>query len=185
MATKESMQLPIIEAYGKAGFLKIKSALAMDDKKDNYGKVVFSFVGTTGAKTSVDCYMDVFEFNMFMEDIHSGRMKELVKAGKTYTSNYGGREEDGQPVSRYFTISSSTAADYYFCGMKFPAVKTDKGAFTPVKGKDPLCKISVPISHAVFESRYELWKELFRKYLEQNVTLERYKNNYQQAQVTT
>lgn len=180
--TEQKEQFPIIAAYGKNGFLKIKSALDMDDKGENYGKVVFSFVNAIDPAKFVDCYMDVHEFNIFMEKIHKGELKELLASGKTYTSNYGGKMDNGSPISRYFTVGKSSITDYFFTGQKYPAEKTDKGAYKPKSGAKALVQVQVPISQDVFEERYEVWKTLYRKYLDRCITLDRFKDPYVKGQ---
>lgn len=181
-AKEKEEQVPIIAAYGKNGMLKIKSALDMDDKGENYGKVIFSFVSLVDSSKYVDCYMDVNEFNLFMEKIHNGTIRGILAAGKAYTSNYGGRTEEGGPISRYFTIGKSTVADYFFTGQKYPAEKTDKGAFKPKKDAKALVQIQVPISQEVFDLKYDVWKTLYRKYLDRVITLDRFKDPYKAQQ---
>lgn len=91
-------------------FVNIKPALTLSD-----GKVCFSFPmkGTSG-KDVFDIYIDADLFNLWMEDIKSGRMFKILKqeadAGEKYAKHY--KFATGEKLCKNLGISNSRNGGY-------------------------------------------------------------------------
>lgn len=183
----------ICSAYGKKGFFKVKAAWDIQ-------RVLFSFVDT-GSRKSIDCYLPVARAKALVKKFNSGQLdKMLAKSIHTaeaenkqyppcvWMSPYGGTENNGKCISRYFTLSpgmKTTTGKYNYAVLtayEFPASKNSLGGFEPKKGAAPSLTIRVPvIERAEFEDKIIELEEAIQRYYDWRYSYENVKSAYNRS----
>lgn len=164
-------QKSIYEIYGKKAFLKVKSALGLGED-GSMGKVEFSFV-VKGSQNNehIDCYIDILDYILFMNEIKSGELQrkaaQLKAEGKTkelWMSPYGGSKLNNQLVSRYFKLLPGSQSEIVMQACVYPAEQTAIGGYKPIQGAQPISNIYVPLS----------WKDLTKLRIVSSYPIEEY-----------
>lgn len=182
MANETKDRDVLIPLYGSKAFVKIKQCLDID-------KVCFSFVDKADSKKHVDVYMEADEFGAtLMADIKNHTLlykleKEKEKGEKypkeVYTSPVGGNAtgNNGNPISRYFTIAPGIKTDAVLTGLAFPAEKNETGAFIKLKDSKAITTLRVPCSYNDLRILQYRWSFLERDYMTQKYTMANMKSD--------
>lgn len=177
--------------YGAKAFVKIKQWL-------DVGKMAICFVNLKDTSKYINCYMEAEEFGaLFMADIKNGSLfrkiqeekSKTIASGKQFSNSIwsspiGGNAtaNNGEPVSRYFTISPGLKTEIVLTAIQMPAKISDTGAFIAIEHAQPLIKLSIGCSYNDLRILQYKWSFLEHDYMQRKYTLSNMRSEYQKTQ---